>query len=279
MTNLFSTFCFWSLSRSTASLWLNVSEGVLLFFGGVLVIGLLGEYSESTRLKKCLKAFKWMVVIGVSGELIADGGIFLLSARLQTITDLEVAHSNEEAKKAGERASANEKEAARLRKLTQDESLARLQLEAELAWRRISKDSQSATAAHLVRLPGQLAQISYNAADLEAQSFAADIASALRGAKWEVFEPQGIANMHQVLVTLRTDTPLEAGVTVTSTKNRTSRAAASALVQELSALGFDATLSPTKFQQPTSTVFIFVGRRPDGIQGEFKLRGQTKPGS
>jgi hypothetical protein len=277
MMNLLSTF--WSLSKSTASLWLNVSEGVLLFFGGVLVIGFLGEYSESTRVKKWLKAFKWMVVIGVFGELIADGGIFLLSARLQTITDLEVAHSNEEAKKAGERASANEKEAARLRKLAQDESLARLQLEAELAWRRISKDSQSATAAHLVRLPGQLAQISYSAADLEAQSFASDIASALRGAKWEVFEPQGIANMHQVLVTLRTDTPLEAGVTVTSTINRTSRAAASALVQELSALGFDATLSPTKFQQLTSTVFIFVGRRPDGIQGEFKLRGQTKPGS
>ena len=272
MTNLFSTFCSWPLSKSTASLWLNVSEGLLLFFGGVLVIGLLGEYSESARLKKWLKAFKWMVVIGVSGELIADGGIFLLSARLQTITDLEVAHSNEEAKKAGERA-------AKAESATETERMARAQLEASMAWRRVSKDSQSVAAAHLIRLPGQMAQVSYNATDLEAQSFASDIASALRGAKWEVLEPQGIANMHQVLVTLRTDTPLDAGVTVTSTKNRTSRAAAIALVQELSALGFDTTLSPTKFQQPTSTVFIFVGRRPDGIQGEFKLRGQTKPGS
>jgi hypothetical protein len=272
MTNLFSTFCFWSLSKSTASLWINVSEGVLLFFGGVLVIGLLGEYSESTRLKKWLKAFKWMVVIGVSGELIADGGIFLLSARLQTITDLEVAHSNEEAKKAGARAA--EAESA-----TETERMARAQLEASMAWRRISKDSQSAIADHLVHLSEQMAQISYNPADLEAQSFSSDIASALRGAKWKAFEPQAIANMHQLLVTLKTDTPLETGVTVTSTKNRISRAAASALVQELSALGFDATLSPTEFQQPTSTVFIFVGRRPDGIQGEFKLRGQTKPGS
>ena len=142
-----------------------------------------------------------------------------------------------------ERASANDKEAASLRKLAQDESLARLQLEAELAWRRISKDSQSAFADHIVRLPWQMAQILYNPADLEAQSFASDIASALRGAKWEAFEPQAIANMHQVLVTLKTDTPLETGITVTSTKNRTSRLAASALVHELTALGFDATLT------------------------------------
>ncbi len=122
-----------------------------------------------------------------------------------------------------------------------------------------------------------MTQISYNPGDLEAQSFASDIASALREAKWEVFEPQAIANMHQVLVALRTDTPLDVGVTITSTKIRTSRAAASALVQELSGLGFDARLSPTKFQQPTSSVFIFVGRRPDGTQGEFKFREQMKP--
>ena len=47
-------------------------------------------------------------------------------------------------------------------------------------------------------------------------------------------------------------------------------------VEMILVFGFDATLSPAKFQQPTSTVFIFVSRRPDGVQGEFKLRGQKK---
>jgi hypothetical protein len=241
-------------------------EGGALFFFAALVVFELLAHRKTENGKRFEKIGLACFTVAIFMEVVA----YPYGRRNDELASLRIAELNE-------RASANEKEAASLRKLAQDESLARLQLEAELAWRRISKDSQSAIADHLVRLPWQMAQISYNPADLEAQSFASDIASALRGAKWEAFEPQAIANMHQVLVTLKTDTPLETGTTVTSTKNRTSRVAASGLVHELSALGFDATLSPTRFQQSTSTVFIFVGRRPDGVQGEFKLSGQKKP--
>jgi hypothetical protein len=239
--------------------------GALFFFVALVVFEVVAQ-----RKTKNEKRFQKIALACFAVAIFMDVVAYPYSRRNDKLANVRIAELNE-------RASANERGAARLMKLAQDESLARLQLEAELAWRRVSKDSQSTTAAHLIRLPGQIGQISYNATDLEAQSFASDIASALRAAKWEVFEPQGIANMHQVLVTLRRVTPFEAGVTVTSTKNRTSRAAARTLVHELSALGFDATLSPTTFQQPTSTVFIFVGRRPDGVQGEFKLRRQKKP--
>ncbi len=241
-------------------------EGGALFFLSALVVFEVLAYRKTENEKRFEKIGLACLAVAIFMEVVA----YPYGRRNDELAGLRIAELNE-------RDSADEKEAARLTKLAQDESLARLQLEAELAWRRISKDSQSAIADHLVHLSKQMAQISYNPADLEAQSFASDIASALRGARWEAFEPQAIANMHQVLVTLKTNSPLETGVTVASTKKRTSHAGASALAHELSVLGFDTTLSPTKFQQFTSTVFIFVGHRPNGVQGEFKLRGQKKP--
>lgn len=254
----------WTSLATVQSLHGWLETGALFFFAALVVFELLA-YRKTENAKRFEKIGLACFAVAIFMEVVA----YPYGRRNDELAAVRIAELNE-------RASANEKEAARLTKHAEDETLARLQLEAELAWRRISKDSQSAIADHLIHLPKQMAQISYNPADLEAQSFALDIASALRAAKWEAFEPQAIANMHQVLVTLRTDSPLETGVTVTSTKSRTSRTAASALVHEMSALGFDATLSPAKFQQPTSTVFIFVSRRPDGVQGEFKLRGQKK---
>jgi len=75
----------------------------LLLFGFVLVAGLVGEYfaankkKEYPRFKKHKRLFEILVIAGVAGELFADGGIFVLSSRLQTISDHEVAASNERA--------------------------------------------------------------------------------------------------------------------------------------------------------------------------------------
>lgn len=94
----------WPLSKSATAFCLDVSEWSLLFFGILLVIGIIGEYRVpwwSTR----LKYFEALVVIGVAGELIADGGVFATSRRLQAISDREVADVNVEARKATEQAS------------------------------------------------------------------------------------------------------------------------------------------------------------------------------
>jgi hypothetical protein len=60
-----------------------------------------------------------------------------------------------------------------------------------------------------------------------------------------------------------------------------SRKAATALVEQLSLRGFDATISPEQKGllaiYPTSTrVVLTVGRKPEGAQGEYKLRALKK---
>lgn len=91
---------FLSLSKAATSFALNISEGLLLLFGVLLVVGLIGEYAKSDRWKKRERMFMMFVIVGVAGELVADGGIFTLSAHLQTLSDLEVARLNEKAESA-----------------------------------------------------------------------------------------------------------------------------------------------------------------------------------
>jgi hypothetical protein len=79
-----------SLSKSATSIALDTSEIVLLLFGVLLTVGLIGEYAKSERWKRHVKIFEMLVIIGVAGELLADGGIFLFSSHLQTIADQEI---------------------------------------------------------------------------------------------------------------------------------------------------------------------------------------------
>jgi hypothetical protein len=82
---------FLSLSKSTTSISLDISEIALLVFGVLLVVGLVGEYAESEKWKRYVKTFEMFVILGVAGELFADGGIFLFSSHLQTIAEQEIA--------------------------------------------------------------------------------------------------------------------------------------------------------------------------------------------
>lgn len=86
-----------SLSKSATSIDLEISEILLLLFGVLLVIGLIGEYAKTKRWKKYIRTFEMFVIVGVAGELIADGGIFLFSRRLQAIADLDLAKVTKEA--------------------------------------------------------------------------------------------------------------------------------------------------------------------------------------
>ncbi|HVP44816.1 MAG TPA: hypothetical protein VMS96_15410, partial [Terriglobales bacterium] len=60
-------------------------------------VGLVGECSRSDRWKKHVRIFEMCVIIGVAGELLADGGIFLFSRHLQKIADEELAQVTKEA--------------------------------------------------------------------------------------------------------------------------------------------------------------------------------------
>jgi hypothetical protein len=86
-----------SLSKSSTSIALDISEIALLLFGVLLTVGLIGEYAKSERWKRHVRTFEMFVIIGVAGELLADGGIFLFSSHLQTIADQEIAELTKEA--------------------------------------------------------------------------------------------------------------------------------------------------------------------------------------
>lgn len=88
---------FFSMSKSATSIALDFAELALLLFGLMLVVGLIGEYAKSEKWKKHLRLFELFVIIGVAGELLADGGIFLFSKHLQTIADIEIARLTKEA--------------------------------------------------------------------------------------------------------------------------------------------------------------------------------------
>src|SRR5260370_31379629 len=99
------------LSKSVTSFWVEVSEIALLIFGIVLVIGLVGEVAKTDRWKRQLRLFELMVIVGVAGELVADGGIFLFSRHLQTISETEFVGLNKQAADAYKEAESARKEA------------------------------------------------------------------------------------------------------------------------------------------------------------------------
>lgn len=89
-----------TLPGPTTSLLLHISEIFLLISGLVLLVGLVGEYAKSPRWVKHVKVFEILVVLGVAGELIADGGMIVFTEHLQTIEGTRIHDLNNKADEA-----------------------------------------------------------------------------------------------------------------------------------------------------------------------------------
>ena len=84
---------FFSLSKSAATVGFEVAEWMLLIFGGILVLGIFGEYKKLPKQLLLLwpaSVFEILVMVGVAGELLGDGGVFVFSSHLQSIEDHEL---------------------------------------------------------------------------------------------------------------------------------------------------------------------------------------------
>ncbi len=157
---------FLSLSKSATSIALDVSEIVLLLFGVMLVIGLVGEYAKSEKWKKRARIFELLVIVGVAGELFADGGVFLFSAHLQTISDVEV---------------------ARLHKEAGDAELRAAQLEQSLADRHITLEQRKKMLGILSARPGARVSVTFvTPAEPDAQEYSIEVGGVFHDAKWTV---------------------------------------------------------------------------------------------
>jgi hypothetical protein len=202
-----------SLSKTATSDLLSVSEYTLLFFALMVVVGLMGEL-RLPHWHHRMKMFELLVAIGCGGELIADGGIFFFSRRLETLSNLEIAElrksadearlqagsANKQASDAIDRASQNTKEAERLREFAENERLERVKLESvvanaeretavaklelaklqeRMADRHLSPKQQSVIANKLCQFGGLNVEIGMYNADGEINGLAKDIAGAL----------------------------------------------------------------------------------------------------
>jgi len=169
----------------------------------VLAFGILGEYvilpfleEKKGHWKRAAKAFCAILVLaGIVGEYGFSKRIARLASELQTISDSELADATDRASRAEERASANDKEAKRLGKLAADEALARVRIEENITWRRLTRAQQSTIGAHLRRFAGQPANMWYSNGDKETETFALEIAAALYQAQWMLFAPASLETM------------------------------------------------------------------------------------
>jgi hypothetical protein len=201
----------------------------------------------------------------------------------QIIANIEerAADAERKAGEADDRAFANKKEAEQLRKDAESERLARVKIEASVAWRRIDQKAQHEIASRLNHFRKQSALISYNPGDIEADTFGSDLAATLHAATWDVSEPLGILKIREGPVPFGTNPSLPTGVVIWHTPDKASKSAAEQLQKELTTYGFDAVISAEAGSlleiHPTPTrVVISVEPRPLGPQGEYKLQAEQR---
>ncbi len=210
--------------------------------------------------------FTLLVVIGVGGELV----IHVMSSRANK--KLIALQKSE--------ALAQEAEIARLHRETELERSARVELEARVAWRRLSKEQQSVIADHLKQFSGMRVGVSYLGGNPEASQFADDIAATLQAAQCNIYplEPfslfggfgGGVYPLHP-----------STGVNVSTTGER-SREASEAIQHDLCSMGFDTAITPkppvtkTDGTEPKVDVVVLVVARPIAPQGAAKLTINAK---
>src|SRR5260370_661994 len=108
----------------------------------------------------------------------------------------DLAATGDRAAHAEERAGRLEKDAAELRKAAEDVRLARVRIEASVAWRRLTEKQKADIGASLKRFANQGVSFWSNTGDVEAQLFAADIAEAVtRAGTLRVYAPAQMLKM------------------------------------------------------------------------------------
>jgi hypothetical protein len=297
------------LVRSDFELFRNIWFTRLLISTAVVALGLLFELPEichesadairalrhKPRLPeiapwmKLLVSIGWLlIVVGVTGEFVADSFVSKADGIVQAFDESLIADAQRQTElakiRAGgayERAAQTEKEAARLREEAEAEHLARVKIEAAVAWRELSeRDKQDIGRAVTGFKSLAAASVWFNASSTEAETFADDIAEALRSGQIIVQPPSGIMEMRESGKFGESVKPAITGVIVQSTKDDAASKFAASLIAELTSRGFDAVrqtdppFSEGKFPQ----IWVNVEPRPRGPQGEYKLQAERDAG-
>ncbi|MGO9589890.1 MAG: hypothetical protein ACLP3K_07580 [Candidatus Acidiferrales bacterium] len=253
----------------------------------VVGLGCVGEcIAEFTSLPrsdqrkhKLARLSLMVLILGIAGELLSAVRTSQLSGQIIANIEERAADAEQKAGEANDRAALNEKEAAQLQKDAEAEHLARVKIEAAVAWRQLSeKDERDIGTAVTGFKSSVAASVWFNASSTEAEIFADDIAQALRDGKIIVQPPGGIMEMRE---SGKFGEPIKrplTGVIVQSTEDKPARDLAASLMAELNRRGFDAVkqtdppFGKGKFPQ----IWVNVEPRPKGPQGEYKLQAERE---
>ena len=271
------------------------SLGFWLFFSTALVvIGLIAEYRHDViefweEVRRPAAMFPWpkfwaiaggiLVTVGVAGELIVgikasrkESDLRTINHQIEGLLTDKASENDKEAKRLG-------KEAEQLRKDAEAEHLARVTIEARVAWRRLDDKRKSELASKLGDFSNSVgASFWFLGSDIEAETFADDMAEALKLSHVVVQPP---ANIMSLKSSGKFGDPIkrsEVGVSIFPSKYAGSIKLADGLIRELNLLGFDTArrkdlpFKDSKFPE----VEIFVYPRPDGPQGEYKLQAERE---
>jgi hypothetical protein len=220
---------------------------------------------EPKWVKRFLRCGLIIVVVGVVAEWRCGANLEDAHTALQTFDESLIADT--------------QKEAEGLREQSEAEHLARVKIEAQVAWRRLTDGQKNDIGTNLSRFSNQGVSFWYNTADIEASVFADDIAEAVSRAKTlRVYPPAGVLEMQEggPANLGKPIKRLEQGVFVQHTKDSKSIALAEAIVKELTVRGFDAFTqehAEIATEVPTQA-WVHVAWRPEGPQGEFKLAAE-----
>jgi hypothetical protein len=240
------------------------------------------------ELAKMVAFVGWVLITaGVAGEWYTEAHIEDVNATIQSFMDRRLEEAENKAAFLNLRASVNELEASRLRKdaaalskRAEGERLARVKIEARVAWRRLSDKEQIAMAIKLGMFPPNSEGVSLwtNAGDIEAATFAIDIANSLQETNAVVQPPGEIMQMRE---SGKFGDPIRSfptGVSVLPTKDEVSQRFADRVVEQLNARGFDAVRrrDPPFKDDKVPQIELFIYPRPEGPQGEYKLQAERE---
>jgi hypothetical protein len=236
-----------------------------------------------------------LITIGVMGEL--GAGIEITSinavlrgksaelrsknADLRSKSDQLLALVTHEAGEAKKRASENEEEAAQLRKDAEDERIARVKIEEDVTWRRLTSKERGILSEKLNPFSQTAAVVEYSTSDTEAYAFGVDIAKALSEARWTTTDPHDVINLSPGPFAFGTSPRPPTGIELQVCPNDWNRNGANALHDALIALGFDVAKPSDncewakKLNPPVPNprgILVSIRPRPEGPQGAAKLR-------
>jgi hypothetical protein len=238
-------------------------------------------------IKKLAKLGWILIVTGVMGEGIFEVLVSRADAKLQRFDEALLTEARKEASDAVlGAATANiqvaeaRQRAARLQKDAEDERLARVKIEAAVAFRSLDDKQKRDIGMALARFGSVTgASMWFANGSPEAELFADDIAEALRSARIHTTTVGGIMEMREGGGNW--DAPIESantGVDI-STSNPIAGELADALFKELTNRGFDSKRQPdrkSKDNPPRPVIWVTVLARPKGPQGEFKLQAERE---